>query len=169
MQKSFAPLVDSHSKILILGSLPGVQSLAANEYYANAQNHFWRIIFTIFGSPKETGYKGKCQLLLANKIALWDVAKSAERKGSLDSNIKNLAPNKIPGLLRKYPSIGFLLFNGAFAYTTYRRHFGEPALPFEKLLSTSPACAGRDAERLFMWQRAIKKGLALPQDLSDPF
>lgn len=161
MEKSFAPLIDEHSKILILGSLPGVQSIAAREYYAHPQNHFWRIIFSIFGPPPKNSYNDKCKLLLRNRIALWDITYSADRAGSLDSNIKNIVPNDVPGLLRKYPEIKFLMFNGAFSYSKYKKFYGEPFLPYEKLLSTSPACAGRDAEKLEMWRSAIEKGLAL--------
>lgn len=161
MKHSFAPLISDKSKVLILGSLPGAKSLELQQYYAYKHNHFWPIMFDIFGSGELIGYKEKCHLLLDNGLALWDVAKSAERKGSGDSQIKNLRPNDIPGLLRRYPDLRFLIFNGDFAFSTYRKCFGDPLLPFRKVLSTSPACAGRLEEKNKMWREAITQGLAI--------
>lgn len=159
MKKSFAPLINEKSKILILGSLPGAKSLEMGQYYAYKYNHFWQIIFAIFKSGELTDYQDKCRLLLENRLALWDVTKSAERNGSLDSQIKNLKPNDIPSLLKDHPGIRYLIFNGGFSYTTYKKCFGEPILPHVKVLSTSPACAGRFQEKLEMWSKAVKKGL----------
>lgn len=166
MERSFAPLVNKDSRILILGSLPGVESLRAGQYYAYKYNHFWKIIFEIFNRGEElTDYAEKCGLLLRRGLALWDVAESAEREGSLDSRIKNLRPNDIPGLLKCCGNIQFLIFNGGFAFSAYKKCFGKPLLPYEKVLSTSPACAGRFEEKLAMWSAAIQKGLDLPQRL----
>jgi len=160
MKYSFEPLIGKTSKVLILGSLPGAASLAAGQYYAHKYNHFWPIIFAVLGSREQISYYDKCRLLLDSKLALWDVARSAEREGSLDSRIKNLEPNDITALLTEYPSIRFLIFNGGFAFSTYKKHFGTPALPCQKVLSTSPACAGRYNEKLTMWREAVKKGLS---------
>lgn len=161
MKKSFAPLVDENSKILILGSLPGAKSLELGQYYAYKHNHFWPIIFDILESGELTGYGEKCDLLLRNRLALWDVAESAERDGSLDSHIKNFKPNDIPNLLANSQGIRYLIFNGGFSYTTYKKCFGEPAKPHAKVLSTSPACAGRFQEKLEMWREAVVNGLSM--------
>lgn len=164
MKRSFAPLVNENSRILILGSLPGAESLRAGQYYAYKHNHFWKIIFEILnGGEEPTDYGEKCALLLRGGLALWDVAESAEREGSLDSRIKNLKPNDIPGLLKRHGSIRFLIFNGGFAFSAYKRSFGKPPLPYEKVLSTSPACAGRLDEKLAMWRAAIQRGLDMPR------
>jgi len=40
----FEPIEDRNAAILILGSMPGGASLAATQYYAHAQNAFWRIM-----------------------------------------------------------------------------------------------------------------------------
>lgn len=160
MKRSFAPLINEDSRVLILGSLPGAESLRAGQYYAYRYNHFWKIIFAILNGGEElTDYGEKCALLLRGGLALWDVAESAEREGSLDSRIKNLKPNDIPGLLPRYADIRFLIFNGGFAFAAYKKYFGTPLLPYEKVLSTSPACAGRFDEKLAMWRAAIQKGL----------
>lgn len=160
MKRSFAPLINENSRILILGSLPGAESLRAGQYYAYKYNHFWPIIFHILSQGMgPADYAEKCALLLGGGLALWDVAESAEREGSLDSRIKNLKPNDIPGLLKRYENIRFIIFNGGFAFSTYKKYFGKPVLPYEKVLSTSPACAGRFDEKLAMWRSAIKRGL----------
>lgn len=161
MKKSFAPLIGVGSKILILGSLPGAKSLEMGQYYAYKYNHFWPIMFTLFGGKESALYNDKCILLLKNGVALWDVAKSAERAGSLDSQIKNLLPNDVPALLRSYPNIGFLIFNGGFSFSAYKKYFGAPSLLYAKVLSTSPACAGRFDEKLEMWREAVKRGLQI--------
>jgi len=156
MEYSFAPLISTSSKILILGSLPGVKSLRENEYYAHPQNRFWRIMFTIYDTAYSVDYKSRCSLLLTHKIALWDVLKSADREGSSDSSIKNQTPNNIPELLACYPNICFIIFNGSFSLRSFKKYFGEPSLPFRLLLSTSPAVAGRDKERFEMWEKAVR-------------
>ncbi len=87
---SFAPIVDARTKILILGSIPGIKSLEKVEYYGNKQNQFWKIICTIFNNTVVPDcYKNKVDFLLQNRIGLWDVVRNCERKGSLDIAIKN--------------------------------------------------------------------------------
>lgn len=161
MEYSFDPLISTSSEILILGSLPGVKSLREEEYYAHPQNRFWKIMFAIYDTAYSNDYKSKCSLLLAHRIALWDVLKCADRTGSSDSNIKNQVPNDIPGLLSNYPNIKFILFNGNFSLTCFKKYFGEPVLPYSLLLSTSPALAGRDKERFEMWKKAVSTGRVL--------
>ena len=165
MEHSFEPIIDDRSRLLILGSLPGVRSLMENEYYANRQNNFWKIIFSVLGRPLCTDYLSKVLLLHDHHIALWDVIKSANRSGSSDSNIKAAIPNDIPKLIHDHPGISFIIFNGRFSFNTYKKFFGKPHVPFEVLLSTSPACAGRDAEKFDMWERAVKG--ALEEDIKN--
>ena len=86
---SFPPIADEHSEILILGSVPGVKSLEMQQYYAHPQNQFWKILFHIFGEEFSTDYPQRIDLLKRYNIALWDVIESCERKGSLDTEIKN--------------------------------------------------------------------------------
>ena len=159
MEHSFEPIIDRRSRLLILGSLPGVRSLMENEYYGNWQNKFWKIIFSVFGRPLCTDYISKVLFLHDHNIALWDVIKSADRSGSSDSNIKAAIANDIPKLLQDHPGISFLIFNGRFAFNSYNKFYGKPQLPFEVLLSTSPACAGRDKEKYETWERAVKGAL----------
>lgn len=111
--KCFEPLIDSDSKILVLGTMPGEKSLETGEYYASTNNSFWKIIRDLFNGGKDfNGYEEKCDCLKKNGIALWDVLAACEREGSLDENIKNEVPNDIVGLLEKYPNVERIIFNG---------------------------------------------------------
>lgn len=157
MEHSFAPIEDENSRVLILGSLPGVKSLEEQQYYAHPQNRFWKIMSEMLGEEPTQDYNARCAMMLRHGIALWDVVKCADREGSSDGNIKNQEPNDIPSLLAKRPAISFIIFNGGFAFRAYKKFFGEPRLPYARMLSTSPACAGRDAERQAMWEEALER------------
>jgi hypothetical protein len=43
MVSSFPWVGDKHSKLIILGSMPGVESLRKQQYYAHPRNQFWNI------------------------------------------------------------------------------------------------------------------------------
>ena len=83
----FPPVAGKDAKILILGSMPGQKSLEDNQYYAHPRNSFWPIICELFNNKDDLDYEQKKQLLLDNKIALWDVLRECYREGSLDSDI----------------------------------------------------------------------------------
>lgn len=155
MQSGFPPIIDNDCTILILGSLPGIQSISRQEYYGNPHNRFWHYIFKIFDETPADDYKCKIKIALKHHIAIWDVVKTANRKGSSDSAIKDAIPNDLPALLAKHKTIKKIIFNGNFALKSYIIFFGTPVLPYQKLLSTSPACAGRDNEKFLMWQTAL--------------
>lgn len=157
MDQSFSPIVDENCTILVLGSLPGIQSLNMQQYYANPHNRFWHYLFTAFGEKLSDSYEERQAAALRHHIAIWDVVKCANRKGSADSAIKNAAPNDIPALLARHRKIKKIIFNGNFAYESYVKFFGQPLIPYVKLLSTSPACAGRDNEKLKLWHEAFKQ------------
>lgn len=151
---SFPPIVDEQSKILILGSMPGQKSLEKNEYYANPQNQFWKLMFHIFNESFSTDYSTKKNLLKRNKIALWDTIESCERKGSLDSNIKNETQNSITDLLSQYPNIKYIICNGQKAYKNVARQLGK--YPNIHLMhSTSPAHTIKFEEKLAQWQKIL--------------
>jgi len=148
-KRSFAPLVEPDSETLILGSLPGEASLAAVEYYAHPRNRFWRMLAAVFEEPLPTGYEAKKALLRRHRIALWDMAKSAHRKGSLDSDITEVVVNEIDALLAAHPFIRTVCFNGQKAHALFRRHFRQrPDITYHPLPSTSPANASCPFERL---------------------
>ena len=103
MKNGLEPIYDENSKILILGSLPSEQSIKKQEYYGNPTNQFWKILSAVFEDKFLTfnDYEEKKNFLKKHHIALWDVIKCAQRKGSLDVNIKNETYNDLKTLVTK--------------------------------------------------------------------
>src|SRR5215813_6689688 len=135
---SFPPIVDETSKILILGSIPGVKSLEKQQYYAHPQNKFWKIIFELFHEDFTDNYEERINILKKNHIALWDVIDSCERKGSLDSEIKNEEANQIEELLEQYPDITAIFCNGRKSYKNLQKVLGKNfKIPIILMPSTS--------------------------------
>lgn len=117
----FAPLLCQEPRILILGSLPGIESLERNQYYYTNSNRIWKVISRITGDPIPSGYDQKKKLLSRNHIVLWDYYESAIRNGSKDKDIRDGRPNDILSFIRQYPSIKVIAING---FGKYKR-FGE--------------------------------------------
>ncbi|WP_187296337.1 DNA-deoxyinosine glycosylase [Tepidibacter mesophilus] len=151
--KSFSPIIDSKSTILILGSIPGKESLRQNQYYAYNQNQFWKIIYSLFDTPIDDDYNKKILFLKKNNIALWDVIKSCYREGSLDSNIKMEEANNFESLFNRYPNIEYVFFNGLKAYNVFKKKVGLnfENIKFQRLESTSPANTKRFEYKLDNW------------------
>lgn len=153
---SFNPIIGKDSTILILGSIPSVASLQKNQYYGHNRNVFWHIMLTLIGQTYTNDYSERKCLLLAHKLALWDVIAACERIGSLDNKIKSDTPNDFSSLYKTYPHIKHVFFNGTKAYETYRKKVGFDTLhTFTKLPSTSPAHAISFDKKLQAWQHAI--------------
>ena len=136
---SFPPIIDNNSKIIILGSIPGVKSLEKQQYYGHPQNKFWKIIFELFSEEFTENYEERIQILKKYHIALWDVIDSCERKGSLDSEIKNEEANQIAELLEKHQNIQMIFCNGGKSYKNLQKILGKNyKIPVFLLPSTSP-------------------------------
>jgi len=136
---SFPPIVDHESQVLILGSVPGVKSLEKQEYYGHPQNKFWKIIFELFDENFTENYDEKIEILKKNKIAVWDVIDTCERKGSLDSEIRNEEANDIENLLQKHPNIRAVFCNGGKALKNLNKILNKNSeIPVYLLPSTSP-------------------------------
>lgn len=153
----FPPIADEHSRILILGSMPSVESLRRGQYYGNPQNTFWRLMVELLGEPFSEDYSERTALLLRHGVALWDVLESCERPGSLDSNIKRPEVNDFPAFFAAYPHISRVYLNGGTAYALFKKHVGfdYPGIVFARLGSTSPAHAVPFEERLSDWRRIL--------------
>lgn len=54
---SFAPVSRPGARVLVLGSLPGAESLRRQEYYAKSQNAFWRIMGELVGAGPDLPYR----------------------------------------------------------------------------------------------------------------
>lgn len=168
--RSFAPVGSPQARVLILGSMPGVASLSAGEYYAHPRNAFWRILGDLAGAAPDLPYQTRLQILRAHDLALWDVLQSCERPGSLDADIvpDSIQPNDFAGFLAGHQQIRRIVFNGATAEQCFRRHvlpgltasgvINAPHAPLTllRLPSTSPAHAGMPYERkLALWREAL--------------
>ncbi|UQB69663.1 DNA-deoxyinosine glycosylase [Epilithonimonas zeae] len=150
---SFPPIVDEHSQILILGSVPGVKSLQMQQYYAHPQNQFWKILFHLFDVAFSLNYQQRIDLLKENKIALWDVIESCERKGSLDTEIKNEIDNNILQLIENHPNIKIIFCNGQKSYKNLIKILGKNfKIPIVVLPSTSPLHTVKFEEKLESWK-----------------
>ncbi len=151
---SFQPIINERSRILILGSMPGVESLRLQQYYANPRNQFWKILYELFDTQASQVYEERISFIKSKEIAIWDVIENCYREGSLDSKIREEKVNDFWALFKTYPDIKTVLFNGGKAYETYKKWigFGEiPNLTFQKLTSSSPANTKRYEEKLREW------------------
>lgn len=150
---SFAPIISEDAQILILGSVPGVKSLEMQQYYAHPQNQFWRIIFHLFNENYTSDYVEKLQVLKRNKIAVWDVIDTCERKGSLDSEIRNEEANDIRQLIKNYPNIKAIFCNGQKSFKNLQKIMGkECVIPIFVLPSTSPLHTISFEKKLVEWE-----------------
>ena len=138
--KSFLPIIDKETKILILGSLPGKKSLELREYYGHPRNRLWKILAHITNNEIPQNYERKKEFLFKYNIGLWDVAHSAYREGSLDSNLKDENPNDIKDFLESYEAIKVIGFNGKKSEKMFYKYFNEkPNIKYLYLPSSSPA------------------------------
>lgn len=137
-------MVGKNPKILILGSMPGEESLRQQQYYAFPRNAFWKIMGELFCFSREIPYEERLVILKRNGIALWDSLASCRREGSLDTKIMDPVPNDILSLVKKNPTIRKILCNGSASWNYLKRYnpdvFDLP-LEIKKLPSTSPAAA----------------------------
>ena len=153
---SFEPVYDKASEILILGTLLSVKSRENNFYYGHKQNRFWKVLATLLKEPVPHTIEEKKAMLLAHRIALWDVIQSCDIKGSSDSSIKNAVPAYISRIL-KAADIQTIIANGGTAFRLYERYC-EPVTgrPAALCPSTSPANAAFSLERLSeCWSKFI--------------
>ena len=152
-KRSFPPIADARARVLVLGTLPGEESLRRREYYAHPRNLFWPIVFALFGAAEIAVYAERLAFVATHRIALWDVCEIGEREASADSTIRLERPNAIDRLLDAHSQIRAVFFNGTGARRLYDRHFARRGtLAYLALPSTSPAHARIDfAGKLARW------------------
>lgn len=165
---AFPPLVGARPRLLILGSLPGVASLRAGEYYAHPRNQFWPFMAALFGVPPEAPYARRVAALRAAGVCVWDVLAEATRPGSGDADIEaaTARAHDVRGLLLRHRSIALVAFNGGAACRLYRRLVQPTLTPgrlatlrFVTLPSTSPAHAALGpAAKLRRWRTLLDAG-----------
>lgn len=154
-KRCFDPVVTRETRLLILGSLPGEQSLALNEYYGNRKNGFWRLMSEVIDRDLPAlDYVPRLQALLAKGIGLWDVVAEARREGSLDSQIRDRTDNDLLRLIISLPNLTTIAFNGVTASRLGLKVLGQHAASYRiiKLASSSPAYTLPYAEKSRQWQ-----------------
>ena len=151
----FGAVIDSKSKILILGSVPSVKSVENNFYYMHPKNRFWKVLSALLGIDLYSADipTRKC-VLLANNIALYDSVEECDISGSSDSKISNVIPADIPKLIEG-TQISHIFCNGAASYTYLLKYHPQLAPITSKLPSTSPANAACSLESLVEQWRTI--------------
>ena len=159
----FSPVADDRTRLLILGSMPGVRSLHQSQYYAHPRNAFWPIVSQLFGISADLNYQDRLTSLRDCGVGLWDVLHDCDRKGSLDSNIvrSSEVPNDIPAMLTRCPELVAIGFNGQAARKLFNRHFKNDLGVFTDLRlidlpSSSPAYASLSvSEKTELWKRSL--------------
>ena len=141
LKRSMPPVGSADAVLLILGSLPGEASLAAQRYYAHQQNQFWRLLGDALGEPfAPLDYDWRLDRLAARGVALWDVVGEALRRGSLDGALREVQANPLATYVEGHPRLRAIAFNGQTAARLGRRALGDRArLHLIDLPSSSPA------------------------------
>ncbi len=179
--QSFSAHCDELTHTLLLGSMPGVASLEAVQYYAHKRNAFWPIMLTIvstlenpepatnaqpdYAQSHNINYAERLSTLTANGFGLWDVLAECERKGSLDSAIisDSIVVNDFVGLLAQFPQIKKIAFNGKAAQRLFERHavplldehnINTDGIQWISLPSSSPAMASLSLKQKYQQWRA---------------
>jgi double-stranded uracil-DNA glycosylase len=161
--RSFPPIEGASAHTLILGTMPGAASLAVAQYYAHPRNAFWTILADLVGFDPQLDYVARTQRLVDAGIAVWEVLRSCERRGSLDSEIDrtSVVANDFSRFFRQHPRVRRVFFNGGHAESLYRRHVWRTLVPAQSLTylrlpSTSPANASiAQAAKAEAWRVAI--------------
>lgn len=142
------PVYDSHSLVLILGTMPSPKSREYGFYYSHPQNRFWPVLSDLYAAPLPRTPEEKTNFLLERRIALWDVLKSCRIDGADDGSIREPVANDIAGLLAE-TKIQAVFTTGTKAASLYKRFCEGSAGPAIALPSTSPAnCRHYNFEKL---------------------
>ena len=156
LKRSFPPVIDTATRLLVCGSLPGDRSLAAGRYYAHPQNQFWALMSPVVGCDLVSlDYDARLAALLAVGVGLWDVVAQARREGSGDAAIRDIAGNDIAALAATLPSLRAIAFNGRTALNHGLRQLGPAAARYTivALPSSSPLHTVGLAAKSAVWDR----------------
>jgi hypoxanthine-DNA glycosylase len=153
--EGLGPVIDADTKLIVLGSFPGVASLRAQQYYGHPRNHFWPILSALWNVDLiNAPYPRRLEALSDNGLGVWDVYASCEREGSLDSAIENARLNDLASLVRRAPKLQAIAHNGGESARAMR-HTLALGLPVHRLPSTSPANASWSFDRKLQAWRAV--------------
>jgi hypoxanthine-DNA glycosylase len=160
LKRSFPPAVDERTRLLVLGSLPGEESLARQQYYANPRNQFWRLMEAVIERPLVAlRYEERLASLREAGVGLWDTIGSARREGSLDASIRDVNRNDLESLVARLPALRAVAFNGGkSAALGLKQLAARPDLTLIPLPSSSPALTLPFEEKLARW-KALREHL----------
>ncbi len=154
--ESFPPLVDENSEIIILGTIPGKESLLKNEYYASSRNSFWKIMSYLYNNKEELqNYGKKKECLKKHHIALWDVLSRCERDTSSDTNIVNEELNDMEVLLKEYTNIRRVICNGKQSFSYIKKAIENLNIDIEVAESTSSANTKMLEVKIENWKQCL--------------
>jgi hypoxanthine-DNA glycosylase len=164
MLHGFPPISSPAIHTLILGSMPGRDSLTASRYYAHPRNAFWPIMAELYGAAPSLSYMKRMEILVENGIGIWDVIQSCRRKTSLDSAIEesSITVNDFQGFIENHALLGRICFNGGKAEQCFKRYVLQyleaGRLRYVRLPSTSPAHARMNfQQKLAAWQNLLSE------------
>jgi hypoxanthine-DNA glycosylase len=153
-----APVLGANTRVLVLGSFPGVASLRAQQYYGHPQNHFWKILGALWAVPLPTmPYEERVATVIERGLGVWDVYRACEREGSLDTSIANAELNDFAAVRLRCPGLEAIAHNGgeSFRHAKHTEKFG---VPVYRLPSTSPANASWSFDRkLAAWAEVLRR------------
>ena len=152
------PVVAQHTRLLVLGSFPGVASLQAQQYYGHARNHFWPILSALWQLDLVAmPYARRLAEVQRHHLGIWDVYARCRRKGSLDQAIQDAEYNEFTALKLRAPQLVHVAHNGAESARAMR-HLAALGYSVHRLPSTSPANASWSFERkLAAWQELFER------------
>jgi hypoxanthine-DNA glycosylase len=155
MLRGLPPLLDAHTRVLLLGSFPGVASLVQAQYYAHPRNQFWRLLGACLNDPElpTMPYAERLRAAAAHGVGLWDVVAECRRAGSLDAAITDAQVNPLAAYLHATaPRLARIGFNGALSWK-HGQHLGAHGYEVFKLPSSSPAAASLSFDqKLVAWR-----------------
>ena len=153
--QGLGPVLDANTRLVVLGSFPGVASLVAQQYYGHPRNHFWPIVAAIWNVDlMPLPYAQRIEAIRARGLGLWDVYARCEREGSLDSAIEHAQLNDLASLKTRAPRLQAVAHNGAESARALK-HTQSLGVAVHRLPSTSPANASWSFERKLAAWRAV--------------
>jgi hypoxanthine-DNA glycosylase len=153
--QGLGPVAGENTRLVVLGSFPGMASLAAQQYYGHPRNHFWPIVSTIWGIDlMPLSYAQRIEAMRARGLGLWDVYACCEREGSLDSAIEHAEFNDLASLKVIAPRLQAIAHNGGESARGIK-HTQSLGVAVHRLPSTSPANASWSFERKLAAWRAV--------------
>lgn len=157
--RSFPPVAGPKTRVLILGSLPGAESLRQSRYYAHPRNQFWLLIGDVVGVDLQgLAYENRLEALLKAGVGLWDVVSAAARVGSLDSAIRDHRTNDLERFHKELPSLAAIGFNGGKSAALGTPLLAGAGVPLIQLPSSSPAYTRSLDSKRDVW-RALRRYL----------